>query len=230
MLPSGGPARDWLAANGLLFPLLGVNRWLLRQAVTGATDVCLEGYPRSGNSFTWHAFRGWNPGARIAHHLHTPLQIKRAVRLGVPCAVLIRPPLDPVASVLAMDRERISGTAGYESYIRFYSRALPVHDRVVVAPFAEVTKDPATMIRRLNTTFGTSFAGEQMTLEEKAAIMRRMERLRAAHGRPAAASGVPSAEKDRRRMEHRERLAEHRLLSEAEQLYDAWVGPGRHTG
>nr|MBA2566441.1 hypothetical protein [Thermoleophilaceae bacterium] len=82
-------ARNWLAAHGLLFPLLALNRWFFRRVVRPSTRVVIEGFPRSANSYTFLAFRGWNPGVRIGHHLHTPLQVTLAVRLGVPCAVLI---------------------------------------------------------------------------------------------------------------------------------------------
>jgi len=217
------PVRDGLAAHGLLFPLLGRKRRLPRRLVTRATDVCLEGYPRSANSYTFFAFRRWNPGLRVAHHLHTPLQVTRAVRLGVPCAVLIRPPLDAIASVLVMDRGRISDTAAYRSYIHFYSHALRARDRVVVAPFAEATEDPAGVIARLNSTFKASFAWEPMTSETREELLARVERPIRRPDLPATSSGAPSAEKERRKEELRERLAAHPLLTEAESLHATWV-------
>lgn len=217
-------ARDLLAARGLLFPLLGLNRQARRRVVTRATDVCIEGYPRSANSYSVFSFRRWNPGARIAHHLHAPLQVARAVRFGVPCAVLIRPPLDAVASVLVMDRERISDSAAYRSYLHFYSRALPLRDRVAVAPFAEVVEDPSTVVKRLNSAFGTSFAWEQPSPDGTAGFLAQDERLSRKQGLPATSSRAPSPDKERRKAELRERLSRHPLLRDAESLHAAWVG------
>lgn len=215
--------RDWLAARGLLFPLIALNRQARRRVVTRSSDVCLEGYPRSANSYSVFTFRSWNPGARIAHHLHTPLQVARAARLAVPCAVLIRPPLDAVVSVVVMDRERISDAAAYRSYIHFYSRALPLRDSVVVAPFAEVVKDPASLVERLNDAFGTSFACEPGGGDAAERFLAQDERLSRKQGLPPTSSRAPSAAKERRKAELRERLARHPLLDEAESLHAAWV-------
>lgn len=224
------PARDWLATRGLLFPLLALNGQVRRRVVTRASDVCLEGYPRSANSYSVFAFRHWNPDARIAHHLHTPLQVARAARLGVPCAVLIRPPLDAVVSVLVMDRERISDTAAYRSYIHFYSRALPLREAVVVAPFAEVVSEPATVVERLNGAFGTSFACELGSGEPARGFLAQDERLSRRQGLPPTSSRAPSAAKERRKAELRERLARHPLLAEAQSLHAAWLGSrGAHS-
>lgn len=217
------PVRDQLAARGLLFPLLGLNRQARRRVVTRATGVCIEGYPRSANSYTVFSFRHWNPRVRIAHHLHTPLQLKRATRLGVPCAVLIRPPLDAVASVLVMDRERISDDAAYRSYLHFYSTALPLRDRVVVAPFAEMVEDPSELVRRLNLAFGTSFAWEEARPGGTPGFLDQDERLSQRQGLPVTSSRAPAPEKERRKTELRERLARHPLLQEAESLHSAWV-------
>jgi hypothetical protein len=215
--------RDWMAANGLLFPLLGARRRFDRQLVRRSTRLCIEGYPRSANSYALLAFRHWNPGLRVANHLHTPLQITRAVRLGVPCAVLVRPPADAVASVLVMVRGRISETAAYRGYIHFYSRAMPARDEVVVVPFDEITSDPASMVRRLNAFYGTSFASGPMTDEAEAAIRGRLEARPAERGLPSTSYPAPSAEKDRLRAELADRVVEHPLRHEAERLHAAWV-------
>ncbi len=217
------PARDWLAANGLLFPLLALNRWFFRRVVRPSTRVVIEGFPRSANSYTFLAFRRSNPGVRVGHHLHTPLQVIWAARLRIPCAVLIRPPVDAVASVLVMDRGRISDTAAYRSYIHFYSRALRVRDKVVVAPFDEVTTNPARMVERINARFGTEFQADPMSDDDDAAIKARLDRGPAERGLPPTSYGAPSAEKDRRREALRKRVAANPLLGEAERLHAEWI-------
>ncbi len=217
-------ARDWLAAYGLLFCLRELDRGFLRRAVRRSTKVCIEGYPRSANSYALLAFRRWNPGLRVANHLHTPLQITRAVKLGIPCAVLIRPPVDAVASVLVMERERISDTAAYRAYIHFYSRSLRVRDRVVVAPFEDVTRDPAAMVDRINALYGTAFAAEPLSEKVDAELRAELEARPAARGLPPTSYPAPSPEKDRRNAEIKHRVAAHPLREAAERLHSAWVG------
>lgn len=217
-------ARDWLTAHGLLFPLRALDRGFLRRAVRRSTKVCIEGYPRSANSYTLLAFRRWNPGLRVANHLHTPLQITRAAKLGIPCAVLIRAPVDAVASVLVMERERISDTAAYRAYIHFYSRSLRVRDRVVVAPFEDVTRDPAAMVDRINALYGTAFAAEPLSEKVDAELRAELEARPAARGLPPTSYPAPTPEKDRRNAEIKHRVAAHPLREAAERLHSAWVG------
>ena len=56
----------------------------------GVTDICIDGYPRSANSFTVRMFRKANPEAVIAHHTHSVANIKKAIECGIPVVVLIR--------------------------------------------------------------------------------------------------------------------------------------------
>lgn len=222
-------ARDWLAARGLLFPLRELRRGVLKRVVRPSAKLCIEGYPRSANSYTLLAFRRWNPGLRVANHLHTPIQVTRAAKLGIPCVVLIRRPVDAVASLLVMERGRLSATAAYRAYIHFYSRALPARERVVVAPFEEVTTEPAAMVERLNALYGTRFAHGPMTPEADAELRAKLNAEPVGRGLPPTSRPAPSPEKDRRNAEVREQVAAHPLRAEAERLHAAWVGDRSYT-
>ena len=70
-------------------------------AVNHTTQLVIEGFPRSGNTFSVIAFEhAQREAVRIAHHLHVPAQIIRAARWQIPSIVLIRDPVDAVASLL----------------------------------------------------------------------------------------------------------------------------------
>src|SRR5205814_3293356 len=58
------------------------------------TEVVIEGFPRSGNTFAVAAFHyAQRPrDVKIAHHAHVPAQLLSAVRLGLPAVVLVRDP------------------------------------------------------------------------------------------------------------------------------------------
>jgi hypothetical protein len=92
----------------------------------------------------------------MAHHLHAAAQIKRAVRLDVPAVVLIREPSEAILSVVVRD-PHASMRWALRSYIRFYSSVIPYLEKTVVAPFATVTSDLASIIRVVNTRYGTAF-------------------------------------------------------------------------
>lgn len=249
--PAGRAARDRLAARGLLWALVAARqapirsgppssaaeRLLATVGLTGSvlerlagpgSDVCIEGFPRSANSYTVVAFRRWNREARVAHHMHAAFQVRRAVRLGVPCCVLVRRPLDAVASTLVMDRERVSDDACYLSYIRFHRRVAAVRDHLVVCCFEEVVDDPSIVVHRLNGRFGTSFATEPVTREAEDSMLASIRRRRPERaGLPGFLAAVPSEEKEAHKERLRGRLAGNPLLEEARAAYDAIAGAGR---
>src|SRR5436309_8002883 len=78
-------------------------RWKYREIadriVEADTQLVIEGFQRSGNTFAVVAFEVAQPQpVKLAHHLHAAAQIVAAVRMGVPTLVLIR---DPDESVLS---------------------------------------------------------------------------------------------------------------------------------
>lgn len=125
--------------------------------VSQATEIVIEGYPRSGNTFAAVAFRqAQGREIKMAHHLHAAAQIKLAARLGVPAIVLIREPSEAILSVLVRD-PHASMRWALRSYVRFYSTVLPYLDKAVVGPFETITSDLASIIRMVNTRYGTAF-------------------------------------------------------------------------
>ena len=129
-----------------------------RPWVSRTTEIVIEGYPRSGNTFAVVAFRlAQGREIKMAHHLHAAAQIKRAARLDVPAIVLIREPSEAILSLVVRDPQASMRWA-LRSYIRFYSAVVPyLEKKTVVAPFATVTSDLASIIRMVNTRYGTAF-------------------------------------------------------------------------
>ncbi len=145
------------------------------ELVGAATDVVIEGFARSANSFAVAAFR--MPQGRplqIAHHTHAAAQVLEAVRLGVPTMVLIR---EPDAAVLGTMQYRpfLTPHAAFHSYVRFHRAVLRVADGFVVAPFDEVTTDFGAIMRRLNERFGTTFVPFDHTPENAARVFEEMD-------------------------------------------------------
>src|ERR671920_2182155 len=83
-----------------LYRLLRTRKDLTR-AVTPDTQLVIEGFPRSGNSFARRAFIMAQDEPQIknhiAHHLHVPAQVVQAARWQIPTLVLIRRPRDAVS-------------------------------------------------------------------------------------------------------------------------------------
>ncbi|GIW56600.1 MAG: hypothetical protein KatS3mg082_3004 [Nitrospiraceae bacterium] len=164
------------------YPLLALPAFHLhpRQrsyVVSRRTEVVIEGYPRSANTFAVAAFSMAQPRVvRIAHHLHIPAQILRAAALGIPVIVLIRDPVEAAASLLVRE-PHITASLALKSYIAFYSRVYDVRDHYVTATFREVTTDFGSVIERLNAKFGTTFSPFKHTPHAVEAVMKIVEAM-----------------------------------------------------
>jgi hypothetical protein len=128
------------------------------QVVGAATELVIDGYFRSANTFAVYAFQlSQDRPVRLAHHLHAPAQFITAARAGIPALLLIREPRGAVLSELLYE-PLVALPDALVQYTRFYRCLKPYTDSLVVGEFEQVTSDFGAVIRRLNTRFGTSFA------------------------------------------------------------------------
>ena len=128
------------------------------EPVSPATDVVIEGFPRSANSLMVSAFVAAQPRPMgVAHHVHAPANAIEGVRRGLPTLVLIREPEDAVVELVLL-KPALTVAQALRGWLRFYGPLRPHRRRFVVATTAEVTQDPAIAIRRLNERFATPFA------------------------------------------------------------------------
>ena len=93
---------------------------------------------------------------KIAHHLHIPAQIIRAVQYKIPTLVLIRYPIDSVASFLLFN-PALTVPVALKHYISFYRSVLPYIDGFLVATFYEATQHLDKVIANVNSHFKTCF-------------------------------------------------------------------------
>jgi hypothetical protein len=121
------------------------------------TELVLEGFPRSANTFALVAFQRAQSRTRvIAHHLHAASQIIHGVQGGRPVLLLVREPCAAVGSLLIRCPE-LSVREGLWYYCRFHSRIDAFLDGCVVARYETVTTDFGRVVRTLNARFGTDF-------------------------------------------------------------------------
>ncbi len=133
--------------------------------VSEATELVIDGFTRSASTFAVVAFQLAQPRpVRVGHHLHAPGQIIRAVRLGVPVLLTVRPPEETVLSLVVRE-PYVTIPQGLHAYARFHERLLALRDAMVVADFPEVTAHLDRSIARINARFGTEFAAFDPTPE-----------------------------------------------------------------
>lgn len=177
------------------------------------TELVIEGFQRSGNTFAVVAFESaQRRPVRTAHHLHAAAQIVAAVRMGVPALVLIRDPADSVLSHMIRE-PGISAKQALANWVRFYEAVIPVRERVVIADFADVTTDLGDVIRRLNAKYGTDFEVFEHTQQNVDECFEVIEhRNRQKYGQIAESKVPrPSAEREGLKAGLREEFDAHRL-------------------
>lgn len=145
-----------------LYKIFGKHNNLL---VNANTDIVIEGFPRSGNTFSVVAFELFNRNdVLIAHHLHAAAQVIWAVRNNVPAMVLIRDPSDAVVSLLIREPDINIKQALYD-YIRFYEALLPYKKSVLLAEFNVIISDYGKIMERFNIKYSKHYQLFEHTAE-----------------------------------------------------------------
>ena len=193
------------------------------------TAIVIEGFLRSGNTFSVAAFQIANgPELHVGRHLHGAPHVLRAVRLGLPTVVLIRQPREAVLSYLVR-RPTLTPHDALLEYLDFYRTAWRARRGFVVAPFDRVTSDFGGVLDQVNKRFGTSFRRYEATPENEARafeLVEEMNRLETGGEVVESLVGRPSAERSDRKDELRALLQRPKAaarLRDANDLFERYV-------
>jgi hypothetical protein len=196
--------------------------------VRPGTAIVIEGFMRSGNTFSVAAFEIANGPVHIGRHMHGAPHVLRAARMGVPAIVLIRPPRDAVLSYVVR-RDTLTPHHALVEYLDFYRTAWPARGGFVVGLFDRVVSDFGGVIEDVNAHFGTSFRRFEHTPENEARafqLVEEMDRRESGGDLRESHVGRPSHERAARKEELRALLDRPRTaakLREAQMLYDRYA-------
>lgn len=141
--------------------------------VDAHTDLVIEGFPRSGNTFAVFAVRHANPGIRIASHIHHVAQLKRAVALGRPTVVLVREPVACLSSYLLAGPHGLPAGV-VEEYIGYHRTVESLLDQhgaaLALLTFESVTGSMERVVGQINAHFGTALSAFSGSKEDTAAV------------------------------------------------------------
>ena len=141
------------------------------------TDLVIEGFPRSANTFAVTAFQlTQTDPVRVAHHLHSSGHVIAAASRGVPTLLIVRTPRDAIVSSV-LRKPSLAVEAVADRYATFHEPLLPLAGRIEIASFEQVTTDFGAVIDRLNQRYGTRFARFDHTPEATAAVFERIDAL-----------------------------------------------------
>ena len=214
--------RSLLAREPLLAPFNWPVIWWTQHKNRGIIDVneCLvskdtefviDGFQGSGNSFATVAFKKSqeNP-VRLAHHLHSPVQIIKAAKKGIPVLLTIREPKGAAIS-LTSRWPYVSLNQAVRGYCNFYEKLEPHVDSLLVSPFELTTKHLDTVIQRVNERFKADFGVFQYTDQN----MKELRNPDALASEEEVKRSALKAEKKK----HFEKVVDKELITRAQKIY-----------
>jgi len=150
----------WLYQMVMLARSRRVPSLLVRR---NSTKIVIEAFPRSSNSFAVRLFQQCNPEIgyhEISHHSHNYSNVYQAVRYGIPALVIVRNPIDAIASNMVAygDQSEEMLQILVKKYVDFYKGVEASREHIVLASFDDVVEGRfKETTRRLNQRFGTAF-------------------------------------------------------------------------
>lgn len=189
------------------------------------TEVYIDGFPRSANSYALYAFRASNPESQLAGHCHSADIIRAAVEMGIPVMLLVREPLPCAASFMRFV-PGLSLESALRYYRRFHTSLQDVRGEICVANFDDVIADFGEVLRRFNEVAGTAFVPYFKSPENEAVVADMLDHANSiyasgqshtlARPTPARDSSVPAASELTAK--------EARLLAACSELYRELLG------
>lgn len=184
----------------------------IKECVVGPhTEFVLDGFQGSANSFAANAFlASKDRPVMVSHHMHSPAQIIKAVRLGLSTLVTIR---DPVGAALSLTcRWPFSCTPSPTQLHGLLGTLEPYTDGLLLSPFDLTTKHLDVVISAVNRRFDTDFDVMDASVEN----------MKTQHG-PTKRSEEEKRQREAikaRKSEELETPSGQRALKDAEAVYD----------
>lgn len=171
---------------GIYFPALylsyrrlkRINSPYLSWIINSDTDITIDGFPRSGNSYFQDYFFKCNPELNIAHHCHHPAQLIQSLKLHKPSVVLIRDPKGACCSLVALtiqSNQNVINVYGKNAlrinyvpkmrdlliqYILFYKSLIPYIDKLSILTLQSIIGDSSECIIHINSQCNKHFSSE----------------------------------------------------------------------
>ncbi len=144
----------------IYFTILPFLQKDLSRRVNRDTEMVIAGIWGCANTYAAAAFEHAQPETSVSHHLHIPAQVILAARYKIPCLVLVRHPIDAIASLTTRNGVEYS-IDGFrwvlKDYAQYYESIFKYRKHYVVAEFKEVVTNFPASIQRVNEKFGTHF-------------------------------------------------------------------------
>lgn len=187
--------------------------------VTKDTPLCVEGFQRSGNGYCEAILKFKNEDLVITHHAHAFANVKKSADWLIPIIVLIRNPIDCIASLITFD-ERLSDDIAIRAYINYYSRVEKLLNKILLVEFSELTNSPDQVIEKLNQKYSFMLNKLNFSEDEKVAYMKSKKEN---YDQAILASPFPDEAKEIKTKKHRDRLRAQKRMADALAVYSRLI-------
>ena len=188
------------------------------------TDIVIEGFPRSANTYAVLAFQSAQTHeVVIAHHLHAEAQFILAKKYNIPVIALLREPVEAISSLINRDNN-INVSQAVQRYIDFYRLVLKMKEDIVIAKFTTVVSDFSKVVAICNTKFNCNFELPFNTEEEKIKLFSKISELnsREENG-DLSMIAMPHKSKDSLKASSKLKVQKCTLFTEAEAIFKELV-------
>ena len=190
-----------------------------RMRVTKKTTICIEGFPRSANTYAHMAFRLNNKEVIIGHHLHVAAQILKACGYNIPTIVIIREPIEAVSSFMVFQNSRRADFY-LKTYINFYKKILPLKSQFIITDFKTVVSNLDKVIRAVNSKFRTNFNEIHDLKKHEKEIKEKIEEVnKRFFAGQTKTSMYPSPERDKYKQQLKRKIESSKYFKKANQIY-----------
>ena len=162
--------------------------------VSPDSDACVEGYPRSGNTFLTFMLQRLIPGIKLGHHIHASSHVIQALRYGVPTCVIIRSPEDAVTS-LKTAHAPLSVSLLLIEYILFHSTIYKRRNDILIIPLDKLLADIDSEIERIATFINREIRTDETPARAKADFPLYAQQARETAGQNIYMTAMPTEEK-----------------------------------
>lgn len=214
--------RSFLSSSRIYFYLIFIkNKFKYPNNIANEnTDIILEGYPRSGNSYLYLLIKQLNPNIKISSHTHMIVHIKHGISLNKKIIVLIRSPLAACSSRLVFQKN-LTPALALKDYIKFYSYIRKNQDEVLIINSDKMFSDNLYIIHKLkNTTYKKKF---DISINQDA-IFNDLKKENDDISKRQETLGYPNSKKNElKKIKEQEILSNHKnktLLKKCQLLYD----------
>ncbi len=182
-----------------------VGGWSAGEFSSPNTDLCVEGYQSSANTFVFNALHCVRPDLNYARHKHAVANVRLAVEYGVPTVILFRDPKECIPSFVSRFRPGVA-EALYR-YLGFYRSVVSeVMPAALLVSFEEAVGGIQGTVRRIAAF--ADFSVEEGNLEElEAKAKQRIQKRTQRRVGTAEHISLPDRNRETTKAEHRKKTS-----------------------